>query len=112
MAEKVTGRLQKLNVEDVASIVGIDKKFTQREVKFLRSIFSGEGLMHHMEDRYYQGMGMCSGYAALPGQELRPLEELEAMDVAEIEEAINESGNNMSSYEQQYKVWTENAPQV
>jgi len=112
MAEKVTGRLQKLNVEDVASIVGIDKKFTQREVKFLRSIFSGEGLMHHMEDRYYQGMGMCSGYAALPGQELRPLEELEAMDVAEIEEAINESGNNMSSYEEQYKVWTENAPQV
>jgi hypothetical protein len=34
-------------------------------------------------------MGMCCGYAALAGQELRPLAELEAMDVAEIEEAIN-----------------------
>ena len=110
MAEKVTGRLQKLNVEDVASIVGIDKKFTQREMKFLQSIFSGEGLMHHMEDRYYQGMGMCCGYAALQGQELRPLEELEAMDVAEIEEAIKESENTMSAYEEQYKVWAENAP--
>jgi hypothetical protein len=111
MAEKVTGRLQKLNVEDVASIVGIDKKFTQREMKFLQSIFSGEGLAHHMEDKYYQGMGMCCGYAALAGQELRPLAELEAMDVAEIEEAINESESSMS-YEEQYKVWTENASQV
>lgn len=111
MAEKVTGRLQKMNVEDVASIVGIDKKFTQREMKFMQSIFSGEGLMHHMEDRYYQGMGMCCGYAALAGQELRPLEDLEAMDVAQIEEALNESGNAMS-YEEQYKAWTENAPQV
>ena len=82
-------------------------------MKFLQSIFSGEGLMHHMEDRYYQGMGMCSGYAALPGQELRPLEELEAMDVAEIEEAINESGSDtMSAYEEQLKVWTENVSQV
>ena len=75
IAGKVSGRLQQLSAEDVASIVGIDKQFTRREMKFIQSIFSGEGLSHHMEDKYYQGMGMCCGFAALPGQELIPLEE-------------------------------------
>lgn len=85
IAGKVTGRLQKLSADDIASVVGIDKRFTQREMKFMQSIVSGEGLSHHMEDKYYQGMRMCCGFAALPGQELKPLEELE---ISEIEEAI------------------------
>jgi hypothetical protein len=110
MAEKVTGRLQKMNVEDIASIVGIDKRFTQRELKVFQSIFSGEGLSHHLEDKYYQGMGMCCGYAALVGQELRPLED---MNVAEIQAAINESGNiEKMSYDEQYKTWKEKTPQL
>ena len=88
MAERVTGRLQKLSAEDIGSVVGIDSSFTRREVKFLRSIFNGEGLGHHMEDRYYQGMGMCAGYAAVAGRELTPLEQLEGMGTGEIEEAI------------------------
>jgi len=88
MAEKVTGRLQQMSAEDLGSMVGIDKSFTQREMKFLKSIFSGDGLSHHMEDKYYQGMGMCSGFAALAGQELTPLEDLENMDIGVIEEAI------------------------
>jgi len=88
IAGKVTGRLKELSAEDVASVVGIDKSFTQREMKFFQSIFSGEGLSHHMEDRYYQGMGMCSGFAALAGQELVPLEELEKMEIEEFEKAI------------------------
>lgn len=81
IAGKVTGRLQQLSAEDVASIVGIDKQFTRREIKFIQSILSGEGLSHHMEDKYYQGMGMCCGFAALPGQELMPLEEFHASSV-------------------------------
>ena len=88
IAGKVTNRLQKLTVEDVSSLVGIDGQFTQRELKFLQSIFSGEGLSHHMEDRYYQGMGMCCGYAALVGQELKPLDELEKTEMAEIEDSL------------------------
>ena len=88
MAEKVTGRLQQLSAEDIGSIVGIDKNFTQREMKFLKSILSGDGLSHHLEDKYYQGMGLCSGFAALPGQELVTLEELEKMEMKDIEEAI------------------------
>ena len=54
-------------------------------MKFTQSIVSGEGLSHHMEGKYYQGMGMCCGFVALAGQELKPLEELE---IEEIEEAI------------------------
>jgi hypothetical protein len=35
-----------------------------------------------MEDKYYQGMGMCCGFAALPGQELMTLEEFNASSSA------------------------------
>ena len=78
IAGKVTGRLQQLSAEDLGSIVGIDKQFTRREMKFIQSILSGDGLSHHMEDKYYQGMGMCCGFAALPGQELMTLDEFSA----------------------------------
>jgi len=85
IAGRVTDRLQQISAEDVGSVLGIDQKFTQREVRFLQSIVSGEGLSHHMEDKYYQGMGLCCGFTALPGQELTPLEE---MEISEIEEAL------------------------
>lgn len=99
MAEKVTGRLQQLSGEDIASLVGIDKQFTQREVKFLKSIFTGEGLSHHLEDKYYQGMGMVAGFAALPGQELTRLEDINNRQLEEIEaEAASTSEAAMSSY--------------
>jgi len=97
IAEKVTGRLQQISVDDIASIAGIDKQFTQREVKFLKSIFSGEGLSHHMEDKYYQGMGLCSGFAAIPGQELTPFDELENVKLDDIEEALTTSESAISS---------------
>lgn len=63
----------------------VDKAFAQREMKLLSSIFSGEGLSHHMEDKYYQSMGMCAGFAAFVGSELVPLEKAkrtEAIDDA------------------------------
>lgn len=91
MTEKVTGRLQKLTADDITSLVGIDKNFSQREVKFLQSIFSGQGLSHHMEDKYYQGMGMCCGFVALPEQQLMSLDELEndSDAMAELEEILS-----------------------
>jgi hypothetical protein len=93
MTEKVTGRLQKLTADDLTSLVGIDKNFSQREVKVLQSIFSGQGLSHHMEDKYYQGMGMCCGVVALPEQPLISLDELErdSSAMAEIEEILSHS---------------------
>jgi hypothetical protein len=54
--------------------------FAQREMKLLQSIFSREGLSHHMEDKYYQGMGMCAGFAAFAGSELVTLEEYKMME--------------------------------
>eukprot|EP00804_Cyclotella_cryptica_P010346 CCRYP_012268-RA/>CCRYP_012268-RA protein AED:0.21 eAED:0.21 QI:1501/1/1/1/1/1/2/180/510 len=77
ISEKLTGRLQKITADDITSLVGIDKNFSQREVKVFQSIFSGRGLSHHMEDKYYQGMGMCCGFVALPEQELMSLQELQ-----------------------------------
>lgn len=44
--------------------------FAQREMNLLTSIFSGEGLSHHMEDQYYLGMGKCADVAAFAGSEL------------------------------------------
>ena len=61
-----------------------DRGFAQREMKLLQSIFSGEGLSHHMEDKYYQGMGMCAGFAAFAGSELVTLEEYKTMDAKDI----------------------------
>jgi hypothetical protein len=42
--------------------------FAQREVKLLQSIFSGEVLSHHKENKYYQGKGMCVGLAGVYGE--------------------------------------------
>ena len=61
-----------------------DKGFAQREMKLLQSIFSGEGLSHHMEDKYYQGMGMCAGFAAFAGSELVTLDEYKTMGAKDL----------------------------
>ena len=52
-----------------------DRGFTEWEMKLLQSIFSGEGLSHHMEDKYSQGKGKYARFAAFTGSELVTLEE-------------------------------------
>lgn len=91
MASKVAGRLQSVSADDLASVVGIDKGFTQREVKMIQSLFDGRALAHHMEDEYYKGMGMATGYVALVGEELRRIdgrEDLLAVMDAEPQEGL------------------------
>ena len=73
IAGSVSGRLQKLTVDDLPSLVGIDKKYTAREMKIIQSLFSGQALNHHLEPDYYKAMGMACGYVALVGQELQPV---------------------------------------
>jgi len=51
------GRFNSFSATDLTSIVGLDKKFVERESKIVQSIFSGEAVGHHMEDQYYIGMG-------------------------------------------------------
>ncbi|KAL3762562.1 hypothetical protein ACHAW5_007807 [Stephanodiscus triporus] len=61
-----------------------DRGFAEREMKLLQSIFSGEGLSHHMEDKYYQGMGASAGFAAFAGRELVTLEEFKTMQTKDV----------------------------
>jgi len=76
IAGTVSGRLQELTVDDLPSLVGIDKKYTAREMKIIQSLFSGQALNHHLEPDYYKAMGMACGYVALVGQELQSVETL------------------------------------
>ena len=101
IAERVTGRLMEVSVDDLASMVGIDKKYTAREIEIVKSIFSGDGLSHHLEPQYFKAMGMACGYLALAGQELRTLESLEGLaldDIVDVElEIKNEEAQKIEA---------------
>jgi len=60
LASAMQGRLKTFTAADIPSIIGLDKKFVERESKIVQSIFSGEAVGHHMEDQYYIGMGRAS----------------------------------------------------
>ena len=49
-ASKVTERMKTLSATDVASVLGIDRSFTEREIKLVQSLLEGKALAHHMED--------------------------------------------------------------
>ena len=70
---RLTGRLKSMTASDITSMVGIDKSFSQREMKLMSSLFKGEGLAHHMEDSYYAAMGRASGFVAKVGEEVVPM---------------------------------------
>jgi len=69
-ARQVTNRLSTATSTDVASILGVDRDFTERELNIAKSIFDGKALAHHMEDEYYAGMGRASGFVAKKGKDL------------------------------------------
>lgn len=70
-ASKVSGRLQTVSVADVASIVGIDQKFAERELRIIQSLGSGDALKHHLEDAYYASVGRACGFQAQVGEDLK-----------------------------------------
>ena len=72
-ASKVSERFKALSAADVASVVGIDKGYSQREMKIIQSLLEGKALAHHMEDEYYGGMGRASGFLARTGEEIQEL---------------------------------------
>ena len=47
---QVTTRLKTVNAQDLASIVGIDRSFSERELKLAQALLQGKALAHHMED--------------------------------------------------------------
>jgi Lipase (class 3) len=77
--EQVSTRLMSLSASDVASILGIDRNFSEREMKLIQSLMEGKALAHHMEDEYYGGMGRASGFLTLVGE---PIVDLEQKEVA------------------------------
>jgi hypothetical protein len=73
LALKVVDRIQTLTAADIASVIGIDRQFTDREIKLAFSLLQGRALAHHLEDQYYAGMGRAAGLVASVGEEIREL---------------------------------------
>jgi hypothetical protein len=71
LATKIGDRMQSISPTDLTSVLGIDKKFTEREVRMIQSIMEGKALAHHMEDEYYAAMGRACGFIARVGEELK-----------------------------------------
>lgn len=69
-ASKFGERLSKLTASDVASVIGIDKNFSEREIRIVQALVKGDGLANHMEDSYYAAMGRAVGFRAKPGEDI------------------------------------------
>lgn len=74
VATELTGRIRKVDAKDLMGVLGIESTYVDREAKIFNSIFSGEAIGHHMEDKYYAAMGRACGYDARVGEEIRELE--------------------------------------
>lgn len=73
LATKVGDRMQSVSTTDLTSVLGIDKKFTEREVRMIQSIMEGKALAHHLEDEYYAAIGRASGFIAIVGERLEEI---------------------------------------
>ena len=69
-ANKLSKRVNTLTASDIASVLGIQKDFTDRELKMVESLVRGRALAHHMEDEYYSGMGGAAGFVAKVGSDV------------------------------------------
>lgn len=76
LASKFQERLSKVTVSDVASVIGIDKNFSEREIKIVQSLVEGDGLANHMEDSYYAAMGRAVGFRASVDEDIVETEKL------------------------------------
>ena len=57
----IATRLSQVTMSDLASVVGLDRSYTDRELQIARSVLKGEALAHHMEDSYYAAMRRAIG---------------------------------------------------
>lgn len=73
VTSKWSDRVKNIKASDLASIVGIDREFSEREFQIIKSFGSGDALANHMEDDYYAAMGRATGLKAIPGEEIIPL---------------------------------------
>jgi hypothetical protein len=89
LASKFQERLSKVNFSDVASVIGIDKNFTDREIKMIQSLVKGDSLGNHMEDSYYAAMGRAVGFWAAVGEEIKDADQASTVgkDMKEADQA-------------------------
>ena len=66
----VANRLQKADIADLTSVVGIDKNYANREIQLAQSFLKGESLAHHLEDSYFSAMGRAVGFNTTIGEEI------------------------------------------
>ena len=71
--EAVASRLQKVDVADLTSVVGIDRNYANRELELAQSFLKGESLAHHLEDSYFTAMGRAVGFNTTIGEDIVPL---------------------------------------
>jgi hypothetical protein len=70
MAGALAEKLKTATASDIATALGIERQFTEREIRMIQSILKGEALAHHMEDEYYMAFGRACGFDAKIGEEL------------------------------------------
>lgn len=61
-SDKLSKRIPTLTPTDIASVFGIEKSFSDREIKLISSLVQGRGLAHHLEDQYYSGLGRAGSF--------------------------------------------------
>jgi len=67
---KLSTRMSTLKASDVATVLGIDRRFTERELQIVKSFVEGKGIAHHLEDEYYTGVAGASGFLAKVGEDI------------------------------------------
>ncbi|GKY91437.1 hypothetical protein MPSEU_000116000 [Mayamaea pseudoterrestris] len=73
-SDKLSKRLPTLTPGDIASVFGIERSFSDREMKLISSLVQGRGLAHHLEDQYYGGLGRAGSYLCVVGEDIVEVE--------------------------------------
>jgi hypothetical protein len=63
-----------LTAGDVVTVLGIDRAFAGRELGIVQSLFKGEAVADHLEDKYYAGLGGAAGFRARVGEDIAELD--------------------------------------
>jgi len=54
--QTITGKLQGMSAVDALSMLGLDKRFVESELKLVESLAQGKAIEHHLEPSYFEAM--------------------------------------------------------
>jgi len=55
-SESISSRVKQVNPLEIVSMIGLDKKFVESEVKLAESLATGKAIEHHLEPSYFVAM--------------------------------------------------------